>query len=66
VRSFSNRIARISPETGQVLGWIDLSGIIPVVELRSNDSVLNGIAWMRGASDFSSRGNSGQNYLRFA
>lgn len=42
---FSNRIARISPETGRVLGWIDLSGIIPVVELRSNDSVLNGIAW---------------------
>lgn len=42
---FSNRIARISPETGHVLGWIDLAGIIPVVELRSNDSVLNGIAW---------------------
>lgn len=42
---FSNKIARISPETGRVLGWIDLAGILPVVELRSNDAVLNGIAW---------------------
>jgi glutamine cyclotransferase len=42
---FSNRIARISPATGRVLGWIDLSGVIPVVELRSDDCVLNGIAW---------------------
>jgi glutamine cyclotransferase len=36
---FSNRIARISPETGQVRGWIDLAGIIPVVELRSEGAV---------------------------
>ena len=42
---FSNRIARISPESGRVLGWIDLSGIIPVVEILSSGSVLNGIAW---------------------
>jgi glutaminyl-peptide cyclotransferase len=42
---FSNRIARISPQTGRVVGWINLTGIIPLVELRSNDSVLNGIAY---------------------
>lgn len=42
---YSNRIARISPQTGKVLGWIDLTGIIPSVELQSNDAVLNGIAY---------------------
>ncbi len=45
---FSNRIARISPKTGHVLGWIDLTGIIPVVEIRNDNSVLNGIAWDAG------------------
>ncbi len=42
---YSNKIARISPQTGKVLGWIDLTGIIPSVELQSNDAVLNGIAY---------------------
>lgn len=41
----TDRIARISPETGRVLGWIDLSGILPAIELRSDDAVLNGIAY---------------------
>jgi glutamine cyclotransferase len=41
----SNRIARISPKDGHVIAWIDLAGIIPDVELRNNDAVLNGIAW---------------------
>jgi len=37
------RIARISPETGKVLSWIDLTGIL---EKRSgHEDVLNGIAW---------------------
>jgi glutamine cyclotransferase len=42
---YSNKIARISPQTGRVLGWIDLTGIIPSVELQSTDAVLNGIAY---------------------
>jgi glutamine cyclotransferase len=42
---YSNKIARISPQTGKVLGWIDLSGIISAIELRSDDAVLNGIAY---------------------
>ncbi len=42
---YSNRIARISPETGRVLGWVDLSGILPIIERRGSDAVLNGIAW---------------------
>ena len=41
----TNRIARISPTTGEVLGWIDLSGLLPVVEQSSSDAVLNGIAY---------------------
>ncbi len=40
----TDRIARISPRTGRVLGWIDLSGIIDKSELGS-DAVLNGIAY---------------------
>jgi glutamine cyclotransferase len=41
----TDRIARISPRTGRVLGWIDLSGIIDKGELGSSDAVLNGIAY---------------------
>ena len=42
----SNRIARIDPATGQVTGWIDLSGLLDISKLPdpAND-VLNGIAW---------------------
>lgn len=42
---YSNKIARISPQTGKVLGWIDLSGILPSPEMTSPDAVLNGIAY---------------------
>ena len=38
-------IARISPETGEVLGWIDLTGLYEVGEDASVDNVLNGIAY---------------------
>jgi len=41
----SNRIARISPKDGRVLGWIDLSGLLPVSEMVNAESVLNGIAY---------------------
>jgi glutamine cyclotransferase len=41
----ADRIARISPQTGKVLSWIDLRGILPEIELRSRDAVLNGIAY---------------------
>jgi len=40
----TNRIARISPKTGEVLGWIDLKGILPPEDARGVD-VLNGIAY---------------------
>jgi glutamine cyclotransferase len=42
-------VARISPVTGSVLGWIDLSGLLsPTERLRSVD-VLNGIAYDAGS-----------------
>ena len=39
------RIARISPRDGHVLGWIDLSGLLPEVEKPNAEAVLNGIAY---------------------
>jgi glutamine cyclotransferase len=41
----SDRIARISPATGKVLGWIDLTGLLPATEHSSPEAVLNGIAY---------------------
>jgi glutaminyl-peptide cyclotransferase len=41
----TDRIARISPRTGKVLGWIDLGGIIDKHELTGSGAVLNGIAY---------------------
>jgi glutamine cyclotransferase len=41
----SDRIARISPRTGRVQGWIDLKGLLPETERSSPEAVLNGIAW---------------------
>ena len=40
----TNRIARIDPATGKVVGWIDLSGILSPAESQGVD-VLNGIAY---------------------
>jgi glutamine cyclotransferase len=41
----TDRIARISPTTGKVLGWIDLSGLLPESQRSSPEAVLNGIAY---------------------
>ncbi len=41
----TTRIARISPETGQVLGWIELAGILAPQDLTQRVDVLNGIAY---------------------
>lgn len=42
---FSDRIIRISPQTGKVLGWLDLSALLPASERTDPDAVLNGIAY---------------------
>jgi glutaminyl-peptide cyclotransferase len=41
----SDRIARISPRTGKLLGWIDLSGLVDKRDAANPDAVLNGIAY---------------------
>lgn len=40
----TDRIARISPQTGEVIAWIDLSGLLGS-EPRDGNAVLNGIAY---------------------
>lgn len=42
----TDRIARISPSSGRVVGWIDLTGLLsPVFQLDDSEAVLNGIAF---------------------
>lgn len=41
----TDRIARISPSSGKVIAWIDLSGLFPASQRQSPDAVLNGIAY---------------------
>ena len=41
---YSNKIMMIDPRSGDVIGRIDLSGLLPDSERRSDTSVLNGIA----------------------
>jgi glutamine cyclotransferase len=41
----TDRIARISPRTGRVLGWIDLTGLLSSVYKLEPGAVLNGIAY---------------------
>ena len=41
----SDAIVRISPRSGKVLGWIDLTGLMDKSQLSDPDAVLNGIAY---------------------
>jgi glutamine cyclotransferase len=41
----TDRIARISPRDGRVLGWIDLTGILSPMFKLDSEAVLNGIAY---------------------
>jgi glutamine cyclotransferase len=41
----TDRIVRISPTSGKVIGSIDLSGLLPASEQSDPEAVLNGIAW---------------------
>lgn len=41
----TDRIARISPQTGEVVGWIDLEGLLRPEDRNSRIDVLNGIAY---------------------
>lgn len=41
----TDRIARINPVNGRVIGWIDLTGLLDATETQDPDAVLNGIAY---------------------
>jgi glutaminyl-peptide cyclotransferase len=41
----TNRIARISPRNGKVVGWIDLTGLLSPMYRLPSEAVLNGIAY---------------------
>jgi glutamine cyclotransferase len=41
----ANRIARIDPQTGRVVGWINLAGLLSPGEVQDEEAVLNGIAY---------------------
>lgn len=41
----TDRIARIDPESGKVVSWIDLTGLLPADVRTGNEDVLNGIAY---------------------
>ncbi len=46
----SDEIARINPQTGSVVGWIDLRGLRPANEVSDPEAVLNGIAYDEGSN----------------
>lgn len=41
----SDRIVRIEPKSGRILGWIDLTGLLKTKERSGEEDVLNGIAY---------------------
>jgi glutamine cyclotransferase len=41
----TDRIVRISPQNGEVVGWIDLQGLLSPIYRLGPDAVLNGIAY---------------------
>jgi glutamine cyclotransferase len=41
----TDRIARISPDTGRVVGWVDLEGLLTAEDRSEPVDVLNGIAY---------------------
>jgi glutamine cyclotransferase len=41
----TDRIARISPVSGNVIGWIDLTGLLAPGQVSDPEAVLNGIAY---------------------
>lgn len=41
----TDRIARIDPDTGRVVSWLDLAGLLPAADRAQPVDVLNGIAY---------------------
>ena len=41
---YADMVARIDPDDGRIVGWVDLSALYPA-DRRDADAVVNGIAW---------------------
>jgi len=41
----TDKIVRIDPRSGEIRGWLDLTGLFPVEERQEQEAVLNGIAY---------------------
>lgn len=41
----TDKIVQIDPQTGKILGWIDLTGLLPTRDYTPETDVLNGIAY---------------------
>ncbi|HEV2762729.1 MAG TPA: glutaminyl-peptide cyclotransferase [Pyrinomonadaceae bacterium] len=41
----TDKIARIDPRDGALLGWIDMTGLLPPAERGDEEAVLNGVAY---------------------
>ncbi len=41
----TDRIVRIDPQSGRIVGWIDLTNLLPDAERGDDEAVLNGIAY---------------------
>jgi len=41
----TDRIVRVDPKSGKILGWIDLTGLLKTKERTGEEDVLNGIAY---------------------
>jgi glutaminyl-peptide cyclotransferase len=41
----TDRLVRINPKSGDVIAWVDLTGLIPRTEVLEQGAVLNGIAY---------------------
>lgn len=42
---YEDRIAKIDPETGEVVAWIDCTGVYPASQRANREFVMNGIAY---------------------
>jgi glutaminyl-peptide cyclotransferase len=60
----SEMIARISPQDGHVIAWIDLTGLLPANQRIDAESVLNGIAYDPQHDRIFVTGSGGQRYSR--
>ena len=40
-----DQIARIDPQTGRVIAWLDLAHLAPAIRTENTEAVLNGIAF---------------------